>query len=418
MSKLEKHSRRDFLKLVGTGTCGAMIHRVLAPTAGFLAFARPLEAFAATNKVLIILNFSGGISYNITPPYNSRYIERNPNVGYTPSNSINLTADQGLHPSLTNVKTLWDANQLALFNLVGYPNANRSHDESTSIWHTGSRLTMGGNTEGWGARMTSQMVSAFGGVSLAGSNDFTKGGSNPPRIVSDFSTFGERPLFYSSEESAQVSQTRLNVLLDDMPASTKAQEYVKDSISKLQGNVESLKQVASQTLPVTFPNTGLGSRFRDAARLIAAGSTLNVNLIYIEQGGHDTHANEKPSQTNSLNEVNGALGSFVECMQALGKWQDVTIATMTEFTRTMENSSQGTDHGASAPLLVMGGSVSGGQKTPAPSTEDVGSNEYIKTTHCLFSQVFGEIVAHMGFDPMKIFPYPELPPAPYKGIFA
>ena len=411
-----RQSRRSFLKLLSSGTCGALVHRMLPPTAGIMALARPLEAHAASNKVMVIINLSGGCSYNIASPLGGVYQQRNPSVSYNATTGLQVTNDQVLHPSLTGLKTIWDEGNLALINLVGYPNQNRSHDESTAIWHSGLR-SMGGGGEGWGARLTSQMASAFGGVSLSGSNVFVKGGVNPPRVVSDLSSFGERPFLWNDTKASFLRDSRTMMLIDETGATNEAEQYAQDSLIRLESNIDSLKQIGAQTLPVTFPNTGIGSRLRDAAKLIAAGGTLNTQVIYTEQGGYDTHSDERTRQAQLLAELNAAVTAFVSCMKSLQRWNDVVLCTMTEFTRTMENNSRGTDHGAAGPLFVLGGSVRGGQKGPAPTDTEVAGFEYIRARHFNFSQVYGEVIAHMGLDPARAFPSAEFAPSPYLGLF-
>jgi uncharacterized protein (DUF1501 family) len=282
--------------------------------------------------------------------------------------------------------------------------------------HSAMRNISGG-ADGWGARLTSQMSSAFGGVSLSGSNLFVKGGTNPPRVISDLSSFGESRIFWDDSESMFLRDIRTANLLDGEAPRNEAEQYSLDSIVRLQGNIESLKQLGQLQLPVTFPNTGLGQRLEDAARLIAAGPTLNTQVIYTDIGGFDTHSDEKPRLTQLLQEVNGAVTAFVACMKSLNRWNDVVIATMTEFTRTMENNSKGTDHGAAGPMLVLGGALKGGQRGPAPTDSDVANYEYIQGKHFNFTQVYGELVGWMGFDPNLIFTSPDLAPSPYLGMF-
>ena len=142
--EINKPSRRDFLKLVSSGTCGSAIHRLIAPSAGLLALVRPLEAHANTGKVMVVVNLAGGASYNIAPSYSGAYRDRNPTISYGPENSLPITGDQGLHPALTGLKGIWDEGHLAVINFVGYPKPNRSHDESTQIWQTGNNTVRGG----------------------------------------------------------------------------------------------------------------------------------------------------------------------------------------------------------------------------------------------------------------------------------
>lgn len=402
---MKTRSRRDFLKVLAAGTCGGIAHQLLSPANGFLAYADPLAGISGvSDRVFILFNFAGGISYNLTPVYHSQYRARNPTISYGPENSIVLNASQGLHPSLTSLQQVWNDGQLAVMNLIGTgPRHSRSHDEATIQWHTQQSAAMG-SAVGWGAKLTSQLQSAFGGVSLAGSNSLVRGGSNPPRVISSLSSLGEQEIFWSTDSAMQLQLARTNLVAQGNAPSNIAQEHTRDSIVRLQSNIELLKGYANLTLPVTFPNTGLGSKFRDAARLIAAGPALNVRLIYIEQGGFDTHAGERARLATLLNEFNGAIGAFISCMKAMNKWNEVVIANMSEFTRTMENASQGTDHGLAGPQLILGGAVKGGQKTPVPSESEVGNNEFIRATHGTFAQVFGEIVSEfMGLDAAAVF---------------
>jgi len=396
--------RRDFLKLLTAGTCGAAAHHILSPANKFLAFADPLAGISANpNKVFILFNFSGGVSYNIAPVYHGTFRDRNPTISYGPENSIVMDSTQGIHPSLTALQTLITDGDLALCNLIGAGSYHsRSHDEATRQWQTQNSSIMGA-AEGWGARLTSQLESAFGGVSLSGASSLTRGGTNPPRILSSLSSLGEREIFYSSNEALQLQLARTNLLLQGEAPKNVAQEYTLESNKSLQSNIELLKTYAS--MQINMPETtGLQRKFKDAARMITAGPALNVKFIYIEQGGYDTHSGERTRLAQLLSEFNGAVGPFITYMKSIGRWDDVVIANMSEFTRTMENSSNGTDHGLAGPQLIMGGMVKGGVKTPVPTPDEVGTREFIRATRGTFAQVYAEIVGEfLGLDASKVF---------------
>ena len=398
-------SRREFLKVLAAGTCGGLAHQLLTPTDSFMAFADPLfgAASANNNRVFVLFNFSGGISYNLLPIYHARYRARNPTISYGPENSLPMNATQGFHPSLTALKAVYDTGQLAAMNLIGAgPRQSRSHDEATTQWHTQQGSPMGA-ASGWGAKLTSQLQSAFGGVSFAGANNLVRGGTNPPRVLGSLSSLGENQILYNQDDALQLQMVRTNII-SQYAATNAAQHYVTESILKLQSNVELLRQYAALQLPVVFPNTNLGRKFADAARLIAAGPALNVKFIYLDQGGYDTHSGERNSLTNNLNEFNGAINAFINTMKNMGRWNDVVIANMSEFTRTMENSSQGTDHGMAGPQMILGGLVKGGQKTPVPTEAEVGTAEFIRASNGTFAQVFSEIVGEfLELDASKVF---------------
>lgn len=396
-------SRRDFLKVMTAGTCGALAHRILNP--GFAAYADPLGS-ANSNRVFVLINFSGGVSYNIAPPYVGLYRDRNPTISYGPTDpgALVLNSTQGLHPSLTALNQVWGEGRLAVLNLIGAGSRqSRSHDEATTQWHTG-RSNITGVSEGWGARLTSQLQSSLGGISLSGSNTLIRGGANPPRAVGNLSSLGEQPIFWDNNATEFLKMTRTNVVQASSHPSNPGFDYAKESLLKFQASAELLRTYEDLTLPVAFPNTGLGNRLRDAARLIVAGPTIGLRFIYVEFGGFDTHAGERATLTSRLNEFNGAIGPFIQCLKSLNRWNDIVIAGMSEFSRTMENSSQGTDHGAAGPQFVLGGLVKGGQKTPAPTASDVGNYQYILNSHGTFAQVYSEIVSEfLGLNAQSVF---------------
>jgi uncharacterized protein (DUF1501 family) len=393
-------SRRKFLKMMAAGTCGAVAHGMISPFQDILAYAAP-DAFPS--RILVLVNFAGGCSYNIAPPYGAAYRDKNPTISYGPQNSLALSSEQGLHPSLTGLKSLYDEGSLAVLNLVGYPNANRSHDESMDVWFRGLRNGSAGTGSGWFARASEQSSSTFAGVSLGGSNLLIQGGANPPRAFGDLNNFGERGFWCGGSCTEWLKISRDNVMgAADAPAHA-SHALVKGAIDRLNVSLETIRRETNITLPVTFPTTGFGQSCRDAAKLIAARS-LGVRLIYLQLGGFDTHAGERQSLTQLMNTFNGGITALVQTLKSLGRWGDVSIITMSEFSRTHENGSNGTDHGHSGPMFVLGGNVNGGVLTPAPSGAEYAQRAYFLDYHLDFRQVFRQAVAQMGFNADAIFP--------------
>ena len=59
-----------------------------------------------------------------------------------------------------------------------------------------------------------------------------------------------------------------------------------------------------------------------------------------------------------------------------GLWDDVLIMTYSEFgRRAKQNANNGTDHGAAAPHIMLGGIVKGGFYGKQPSLSDLQDNE-------------------------------------------
>src|SRR5262245_16102916 len=110
---MQSFSRRTFLKGVAATTCGSCMHAISPLSNGSsIAWAAPEPAQAGVlgaTPLLILVNLDGGCSYNLTPIYTGAFRDRNRTISYGPENSIPLNGavDQGLHPSLIGLKTIW-----------------------------------------------------------------------------------------------------------------------------------------------------------------------------------------------------------------------------------------------------------------------------------------------------------------------
>ncbi len=409
MKKASRMNRRGFLSTVCAGTCGAAIHQASYGGSGMFAYGAPpvMGAMSAPGSVFILVNLAGGCSYNITPIYHAAWRDRNPTISRGPENSLALNGEQGLHPAFTYLKQIYDEGNLALINGVGLPSQSRSHDEATTQWFRANG--QGGNADGgWAARLTSQAAgSLFSGISLAGTNDLIRGGTNPPRALSDLANFGEDRLYWNDEWTGFFRDTRDSVMAQSSTQQTDGMQFVKSSMENIQRSLEIIKAETSRPLPGipdAFPNTGFARACQDAAKLIAAPA-LGVRFIFLQQGGYDTHSNEINSHNNLFGQLHGGLRSLIQTAKALGRWNDVSIATMSEFCRTVENGNGGTDHGAKAPLMLMGGDVAGRVVNPAPSDAEIrAAGSFLSGYDVDFRQIYREAVTRMGFNADLIFP--------------
>lgn len=105
------------------------------------------------------------------------------------------------------------------------------------------------------------------------------------------------------------------------------------------------------------------SAAHSAAQLIDLGrNTLGLDrqVIYIELGGFDTHADQLNQHPALLRELSLAMWSFQAAMDALNMGENVTLCTLSDFGRSLGNNGDGTDHGWAGHNLVMGGAVNGG----------------------------------------------------------
>lgn len=421
-------ARRTFLQNLAATTCGSCVHSALSPLmggSGYMAWASPAPAPAQSilgpEPLLILINLDGGCSYNITPIYTGAFRDLNRQISFGPENSIPLTADQGLHSTLTGLLPVWQQGNLAILNLVGLVDPvglTRSHADGADIKLTGIiniKEVKSGVTPGWVVRLSSHFGEPFSGVAIgSGRSSITVGGTNPPLSITSLDELGEQVLI-REEVGEWMRLTRTAVMEANASTASPAQNMIRNTMKNVDSTFERLRVESQVTLPtiahpfdLTSDPQGFVRSCRDAARLLTARS-LRVRFLYLEHRGFDTHGEEKNTLTRLLMELNSGLTPLIETIKANGRWNDTVIATLTEFGRTHENGTGGSDHGASTSMFVMGGRVKGGQKSPVPTANQIKANDYFLDVHYDFRHVFREIVAAMGLNPDAIFPYPIAP---------
>ena len=230
---------------------------------------------------------------------------------------------------------------------------------------------------GFGGRMSDRMTTPNNPnglipmvTSIAGAQLFTAGQTTLPLAIADSNTSLANvlnPAGFGTPPTGS-NLARLNAF-----NAIRAQDLGSTSnYLKAAGNVTELAMQAnsalqtSQDVTVPFPNTSIGRQLRQVARLVKKRLDLNVNrqVFYVQIGGFDTHTNELAGHTNLFTQVSQAMRSFYEEMVVQGVSNDVTAFTLSDFGRTLNPAGSGalvgTDHAWGNHMLVMGGSVIGG----------------------------------------------------------
>ena len=137
-----------------------------------------------------------------------------------------------------------------------------------------------------------------------------------------------------------------------------------------------------------------------------------MKICHVAIGGFDTHQDESTRQTALLSEVDTAVSAFMQDMAAHGQADRVVLMTWSEFGRRIsENGSKGTDHGAAAPLFIVGKPIKGGLYGEQPSltsTIDSGNLRYTVDFRSVYQTLIrdwlqGDATTVLGAS------YPELP---------
>jgi hypothetical protein len=122
---------------------------------------------------------------------------------------------------------------------------------------------------------------------------------------------------------------------------------------------------------VEYGNNPLENQLSVVARLIKGG--LSTKLYMVSLDGFDTHAGQNEIQPYLLHVLSTAIDHFFKDLKKSGDDKRALAITFSEFGRRIEqNASQGTDHGAAAPVMMFGPGLEGnGFLGKAPDLQDL-----------------------------------------------
>ncbi len=423
----EMHSRRAFLKRTGqlavTGTA--------LPFAMNLAAISEAAAFDANDyKALVCVFLYGGNDHdNTVIPYDNTHYDRYStirggnvsdrtgngiaigqaeltNTLLSPSMALAGAREYALHPAMTTLRRVFNANRRAAVQLnVGplmvplirstYNSSNRtlyprppnlfSHNDQQSVWQSSSTE---GATVGWGGDIGDLAIqsaantnSLFTCISVTGNAVFlsgdtalqyqvSTGGAVRIRAATDTNLYG---VSVRDAIQSMVQQPRQHVLENEYNTVTRRSKGAEEAITT------ALATQADNVAPFNgFPNTGISNQLKMVARLIGARTNLGNRrqVFLVSMGGFDLHDNLISQQPRLMGQLSDALTAFYDTTVAMGIADKVTAFTGSDFGRTLQSNGDGSDHGWGAHHFVVGGAVNGGRfygHPPPISTSNTGS---------------------------------------------
>ena len=356
-------TRRSFLSTLGIGALGS----------GLMLGGMPVNAMARTkflnrlmavdnDRFLILIQLSGGNDglNMVVPIENDIYYQKRPTIAIPKSEAFGLSDEIGIHPAMMNLETMWGNGNMAVFNNVGYEGPNRSHARATDIWTSGSSSEMNLGS-GWAGRFLVEDNPDFIanppeyplGVRIGGSSNLFQSEFGNLGVTfggaSQFAQFLEQGGFYDEDSAPD----------NDFGHSLSFARKVANSSFKY---LESIQEAAdNSTNLIEYPNSGLARSLSIVARLIRGG--LQTKVFLVSKGGFDTHNDQGSSEgghANLLADIADSVQAFYADLESDSLQDRALTMTFSEFGRTLdENSSGGTDHGSSAPVMVFG-PVNGG----------------------------------------------------------
>jgi uncharacterized protein (DUF1501 family) len=147
----------------------------------------------------------------------------------------------------------------------------------------------------------------------------------------------------------------------------KAVDFIERTALDAQVSSDEVRRIADRVQnEATYPTSQLGNSLKLVAKLIGGG--LPTRIYYVSQGGYDTHVNQLPTQERLLKDLGDSVKAFVDDLKAQGNLPRVLVMTFSEFGRRVsENANGGTDHGAAAPMFIVGHKVKAGLLGTYPS---------------------------------------------------
>ncbi len=360
-------------------------------TSGGLPFLRGLAAYAQNRnpsdyKALVCAFLGGGNdSNNLVIPMDqtqySLYLAARGQLSIPQGQLLPILAGEyGLHPSMNASQTLFNAGQLAILpNLgtlvqpttaaqfiagtVSVPNNLFSHSDQQNCMQTA--LQSSGQNPGWGG-LIADVLAGYStpsfpvAMSIAESSLFTNGASTIGYVVPVGSGSS------CNEGDACGARDAAERAILGIPSNVTlvtAAQNIKQSMYRYNSTFQSALAAAAP-LKTVFSTTNpfAGSLSKVAATINARGQLGSPRQIFLVMlGGFDTHQSQLETHSALLAYLDDALSTFYNATVEMGVADQVTLFTLSDFSRTLQvNSAVGSDHAWGGHHLVLGGAVKGG----------------------------------------------------------
>jgi uncharacterized protein (DUF1501 family) len=371
-------NRRRFLQWSGAGIFAALSTQLSLEDLAFAASDSPLPL--STPILVLVTLYGGNDGLNTVVPYtDSTYQSIRSNIALSASEVLPISDGLGFNSSMPSINALYGQNNVAVVLGTSYPNPSLSHFSSMAIWQAASLSA--DVTSGWiGRWLDRQPHNPFNAIGI--------GSTLPPSMVGEKSVASMVDVGGIGLPWGPVASIlpRMGVASSSDGALTAA---AATSISDLYSTAKALGPLVS-----TSPT---GSSMSEQLSIVSTLINANVptRVWEVNLSSFDTHGGEVSTQNSLLAEVDAALGAFMTSINTGSRANDVTVMVYSEFGRRVgSNGSDGTDHGTSAPVFLIGNSVKGGLygEQPSLSALDVNGNLQVATD---FRSIYGGLLQNV-----------------------
>jgi uncharacterized protein (DUF1501 family) len=299
----------------------------------------------------------------------------------------------GFHPNMPEIQGLFNQGKCAMLvnngplveplNKTQYQSGGKkpiqlfSHSDQVGAFSTAIGNVV--SQTGWGGRLADRTSSLNGSatfpnnISIAGVNLYLTGVDTRQLAVSDSNTSLANVLQLNNGSGLSQSDTAArNLAFDQIRTFDNGFKLIKAASDTRTSAIQTDVALTSvnPTLATVFPNTSLGRQLKQVALLIkacndpSAGINMKRQIFFTQIGGFDTHSAQIGGQGNLMTQVSQAINAFYLAMVELGRQNEVTLFTQSDFSRTLQPSGTGvgqvgTDHAWGNNHIIVGGSVLG-----------------------------------------------------------
>jgi len=411
VASVDKIGRREFLRAgleFGAGAAGLAAGYAAVPDVFARAMYAAKQEKVTNEKVLVMIQLAGGNDglQTVIPLADQSYRDLRPQLSKSADTALPISKEFGLNKNLVGTKKLWDDGKLAIVQGVGYPKPSFSHFDSIRVWETADPDRR--QQDGWLGKTIAENYDSAGHP-LVGCACGTTGIPGALRDLEATLTVVNSQQSFRFNGGDEMERA-MGALYTSTPGIygalfDTAVTTARDTVAQLKTSAASYTPMAqySDNAKLVFSSKNqLAAALQLAAQLIVTGT--GVKILHVTLGGFDTHYTQQQRHDDLLGYFDQAVAAFYADLAAHGMSDRVLIATWSEFgRRPKENASAGTDHGTSAPVMLMGDVVKGGLYGAAPSLAKLdtrGNLEY----NVDFRSVYQEILeGHLEVDAKEVF---------------
>ncbi len=343
-------------------------------------------------KILVVVQLGGGNDglSMVTPYGDDAYYQARTRISHPANQILKIDGYLGLHPSLAPIKDLFDNGEMAIVQGVGYPNPNRSHFRAMDIWQS-AQPDRDSPSDGWIGRYfdnTCPGCDPHVGVSVGQTLPLAMQGDrvmpvNLERAESyrynghDKTHYLELNKFDETAAASTGGFGNMTVPVPIPPGAKPAEseatqlDFLHRTAMDAQLSSDQIFRVMRNHVSAsTYPAGEFGAGLKMVASMIAGG--MPTRVYYVTLTGFDTHSGQLNRHDVLMKQLADGLAAFWKDLKAQKNDDRVLVMTFSEFGRRIEeNASNGTDHGAAAPMIVLGGSIQQGLVGRHPSLTDL-----------------------------------------------